>query len=188
MLGEVSGNLLEFPSRISPFRFTPAMPARLAALFMIVSMMLAPAVHASGKKESKISIMFHMETEGSDNPKMIFPQLANGQQRFFRRMPEFSTKDILSFSPFASQFDGDYGIIFKLKGSAANRLVAISNMNQGRWMVAQISGRVLDGVMIDKQIDDGVLVIWKGVTLEDIRLLDETFPRIGEEGKKKKKK
>jgi hypothetical protein len=127
-----------------------------------------------------------METEASDNPKMIFPQLANGQQRFFRRMPEFSTKDIASFSPFPSQFDGDYGIVFKLKGNAANRLVAISNMNQGRWMVAQISGRVLDGVMIDKQIDDGVLIIWKGVTLADIAALNEAFPREGEVGKKKK--
>jgi hypothetical protein len=162
------------------------MPSRLTALFMIVSLLLTPAVHASGKKEPKVSVLFHMETEASDNPKMIFPQLANGQQRFFRRMPEFSTKDIVSFSPFASQFDGDYGIVFRLKGNAANRLVAISNANQGRWMVTQINGRVVDGVMIDKQIDDGVLVIWKGVTLADIATLDEAFPRVGEEGKKKK--
>ena len=80
------------------------------------------------------------------------------------------------------------GLFLGSRGNAANRLVAISNMNQGRWMIAQINGRVLDGVLIDKQIDDGVLVIWKGVTLADIAVLDEAFPRAGEEGKKKKKK
>jgi hypothetical protein len=163
------------------------MQSRIAAILMIASLALTSAVQASGKKENKTSVTFHMETEGSDNPKMIFPQLTNGKQRFFRRMPEFATKDIVLFSPFPSEFNDDYGVVFKLKGNAANRLVAISNMNQGRWMIAQINGRVLDGVLIDKQIDDGVLVIWKGITLADIAVLDEAFPRAGEEGKKKKK-
>lgn len=169
------------------FCFIPGMQSRIAAFLMIASLALTSAVQASGKKETKASVTFHMETEASDNPKMIFPQLTNGKERFFRRMPEFATKDIVLFSPFPSEFSDDYGVIFKLKGNAANRLVAMSNVNQGRWMIAQINGRVLDGVLIDKQIDDGVLVIWKGVTLADLAVLDEAFPRAGEEGKKKKK-
>jgi hypothetical protein len=140
-----------------------------------------------GKKENKASVTFHIETEASDNPKMIFPQLTNGQKRFYRRTPDISLKDVVSFSPFPADF-GDYGIVLKLKGSASNRLAALTNMNQGRWMISQINGRVVDGVNIDKQVDDGRLVIWKGVTLEDIAVLDQELPRMGEEGKKKKKK
>jgi hypothetical protein len=168
--------------------FTPVMKAHIAwFLLLMFSLGIPPAAMASGKKEAKASISFHMETESTDNPKMIFPQMANGQTRFFRRLPEFSNKDVVAFSPFPSEFPGDYGILLKLKGNAANRLSALTNANQGRWMISQVNGRVIDGIMIDKQVDDGVLVVWKGVTLADIALLDEEIPRIGAEGKKKKK-
>ena len=153
---------------------------------MMVVLALSPAVFASGKKEIKASVTFHIETEVTDNPKMIFPRVVNGKQRFFRRLPEFSTKDILTFNPFPSETGSDYGLVLKLKGGAINRLAAISNANQGRWMIASINGRVADGVFFDQQIDDGILVIWKGVTLADITLLDEGLPRAGAEGKKKK--
>ena len=153
---------------------------------MMVILAICPTVFASGKKEVKASVTFHIETEATDNPKMIFPQLANGKQRFFRRLPEFATKDISSFNPFPSEIGGDYGIAIKLKAGAINRLAAISNANQGRWMIAQVNGRIVDGVFLDRQIDDGILVIWKGISLADITLLDEDLPRAGAAGKKKK--
>ena len=127
-----------------------------------------------------------METDVSDNPKMIFPQLANGQTRYFRRMPDVSLKDMASFNPFPSEFGGDdYGIVFRLKPNAVNRFAALTNANQGRWMISQVNGRVADGFLIDRQVSDGVVVIWKGVTLADIALFDAQLPRTGEEGKKK---
>jgi hypothetical protein len=129
-----------------------------------------------------------METENTDNPKMIFPQLTNGQTRYFRRMPEISLKDIVSFTPFPSDSGGDdYGIVFKLKDNAATRLAAITNANQGRWMITLLNGRVVDGVLIDKQVEDGQLVIWKGATLADTAALDQSLGRNGQKAKKKKK-
>ena len=164
------------------------MQTRRAALLMMLVLALTPAVFASGKKEMKASVSFHMETESTDNPKMIFQQMAFGKDRSFRRVPEVSTKDIVSFTPFPSDAGGDdYGVVFILKENAAKRLSAITNINQGKWMITQINGRVVDGVLIDKQIDDGRLVIWKGVTLADVTVLDESYPRVGQEGKKKKK-
>ena len=76
-------------------------------------------------------------------------------------------------------------MVFRLKGNAARRLSAITAANQGRWLLASLNGRAADAVLIDTQIDDGVLVIWKGVTLADIELLDKSFPRAGEEEAKK---
>lgn len=153
---------------------------------MMVILALAPSVFAGGKKEEKCSVTFHMETEGTDNQKMIFPQLTNGQTRYFRRIPEFSLKDMVAFSPFPADVGDDYGVAFRLKGNIANRLSAITNASQGRWMLSQMNGRIVGGVMIDKQVDDGVLVIWKGVTLADIALLDAELPRVGAKEKKKK--
>lgn len=161
------------------FCFTPAMQSRIAALMMMVVLALAPGVFAGGKKEDKTSVMFHLETDATDNPKMIFPQLANGQTRHFRRLPEISLKDIALFNPFPSTVGDDYGLVFRLKPNAANRLAAITAANQGRWLIAQLNGRVVDGVTIDQQITDGVVVIWKGVTLADIELLDKELKRAG---------
>lgn len=164
------------------------MNIRFAALAIVLALIPSSPLLASGKKDNKAEVSFHMETEATDNPKMIFPQMANGKTRYFRRMPEISTKDIVSFSPFPSEFgEGDYGLLVVLKESAAGRLSAITTANQGRWLISRVNGRVMDGVLIEKTVNDGKLVIWKGVTLADIALLDETFPRIGQEGKKKKK-
>ncbi len=153
---------------------------------MISLLALASPVLGGGKKEDKLSVSFHMETEATDNPKMIFPQLTNGTKRFFSRSPEIATKDFVSFNTFPAQDGEDYGVIFKLKGSATNRFSALTTANQGRWMVSQINGRVVDGILIDKTVNDGFIVIWKGVTLADVAMLDEQMPRIGSEGKKKK--
>jgi hypothetical protein len=162
------------------------MNSRIAALSMMVVFALAAPLFAAGKKENKASVSFHMETESTDNPKMIFPQLENGQTRYFRRTPEISLKDIVSFSPFPSDVGEEYGVVFKLKGNAARRLSALSNANQGRWMVTQVNGRVVDGLIIDKTVDDGYIVIWKGVTLNDTKILDKELPRMDAKDKKKK--
>lgn len=162
------------------------MNLRLTALSLLLFFSVIPGAFASGKKAAKSSVTVHLQTEGSDNPKMIFEQLTNGQKKFFRRLPEIGNRDILSYSPFPSEVGDGYGIVLKLKPTAANRFGAITAANQGRWMVAQVNGRVVDGVMIDKQITDGVFIVWKGLSIADINLLDADLPRIGEEGKKKK--
>ncbi len=165
--------------------FNRAMKSHIAALTMIIALALAPPVFAGGKKENKASITFHMETEGTDNPKMIFPQMANGQTRYFRRTPDVSLKDVISFRPFPADRDQGFGLLLKLKPSAVNRLSALTTANQGRWLISQVNGRAVDGVLIDKPLNDGFIVIWKGVTDADIAILDKDLPRIGAEKKKK---
>ena len=152
---------------------------------MMTVLALAPPLFASGKKENKASVTFHIETEASENPKMIFPQVVGEQTRYFRRMPEIGMKDIVSFSPFPSDVGEGFGIVFRLKSNAVNRFAAITAANQGRWLISQVNGRAVDGVIIDKQVNDGFIVIWKGVTLADVELLDEQLPRADEANKKK---
>jgi len=150
-------------------------------------MVFAPMGFAGSKPNSKISLSFHMETDQNEDPKMVFSQNDNGKIRYFRRMPEITTNDVVSFSPFPADGPEGYGMVFKLKENAAHRFAAVTNMNQGRWLLAQIDGRMVDGVIIDKTVNDGLVVIWNGITLNDVRLFDAAMPRIGREGQKKKK-
>lgn len=153
---------------------------------MVLALALAPPLFAGGKKENKASVTFHMETEATDNPKMIFAQVVGGQTRYFRRMPELSLKDMVAFSPFPSEVPETFGIVFKLKSNAVNRLAAVTAANQGRWLISQVDGHAVDAILIDKQVNDGFIVIWKGVTLADVTILGADLPRTDAANPKKK--
>jgi hypothetical protein len=154
----------------------------LPRFFAIALLSLCPGLiaHAGGKKGEKSGISFHMQGDPTDNPKMIFPQLTNGQELVYRRNPEFMTKDIAAFNPFPSQDGEGYGAVLQLKPGAKNRLAAITSANANRWMIAMVNGRLVDAVLIDKQVDDGLLVIWKGIGAAEIEAFDSQVPRIGE--------
>lgn len=151
-------------------------------ILLSLALLLAAALplSAGGKRGDDAGIAFHIETSANDNPKMIFQQLVDGQQRAFRLVPEVGTRDIASFNPFPSQDGQGYGLLLKLKPGVHNRLAAITATNIDKWMVARVNGRIVDGVLIDQQINDGELVIWKGVALAEIQALDKKLPRVGE--------
>jgi len=153
----------------------------------LVAGVFIPAAHAGGKAGEEAIVSFHIETEQAENPKMVFPIEAGGKTRYFRRMPEISARDVAAFRPFPGD-DGanTYGIVFQLKNAGSRRLASITNANQGRMLLAMTQGRPVDMVMIDKQVDDGFIVIWKGITEAEIRLYDNAAPRIGEEKKKRR--
>lgn len=157
------------------------MPIRIAVLLTLLAVMWPSAGMAMGKKDDKAAVSFHVETEATDNPKMIFAHEAGGVTRYFRRVPEIFIKDVAVFTPFPNE-GGDYGVVLRLKPRGANRLSAFTAVNQGRHLLATVNGRVVDTVMIDSQIQDGVLVIWKGLNLADIQSMDAALPRAGGEG------
>lgn len=154
----------------------------LPRLFAIALLTLCPGLtaHAGGKKGENSGISFHLQGDASDNPKMVFQQLTGGKQVVYRRNPDFLTKDIAAFNPFPSQDGEGYGAVLQLTPAAKNRLAAITNSNANRWMLAMVNGRVVDAVIIDKQVDDGYLVIWKGIGAAEIDAFDSKVPRIGE--------
>lgn len=154
----------------------------------LLALVLTPVAKAGGKAGEMGMVTFHLETEEGGNPKMVFPQMDDGKQRWFSRTPEISMNDMVAFRPFPSGDGDEYGIVFQLKDGAKRRLNALSVAHQGKYLLAQANGRVVDGVVIDKPVDDGLIVIWKGLSEDDVKLFDKALPRIGDDGKKKKKK
>ena len=164
------------------------MNLRIAALAALLTVVVAPHGTAGGKAGEMGMVTFHLETDEGASPKMVFPQMDEGKQRLFLRNPEISFKDMVAFSPFPSGNGDEYGLVFQLKDPAKRRLNALSLTYQGKYLLAQANGRVVDGVVIDKPVDDGLIVIWKGITTDEVKLFDKVLPRIGDTGKKKAKK
>jgi len=164
------------------------MNVRIAALAALLTVVVAPLGRAGGKAGEKGMVTFHLETDPTTNPKLVFPQMDNGKQRLFLRAPEFTLKDMVAFSPFPSGTGDEYGLVFQLKDSGKRHLNVLSLSSQGKYLLAQANGRVVDGVIIDKPVEDGVIVIWKGISNEEVKIFDKVLPRIGDAGKGKKKK
>ena len=163
--------------------FATCMRHTINAVIVIAFVFLAGGVMAGGNKGKKVDISFHIETEASDNPKMIFPHEVMGKQRFFRRIPEVSSIDFVAFTPFPADDQASYGVILQLKDNARRRLAAVTQISSGKWLVCQAFGRIVDGVLVEDTVDDGVVVVWKGLSLEEIGQMDESIPRIGEKKK-----
>jgi hypothetical protein len=159
------------------------------SLFLcILALAIAPTAHGSAKRDGKTSISFHLQAEEIDNPKMIFPQQFGNQTLYFRRMPEISSNDILAFTPFLNDDGNDsYGLVLRLKPHSAKRLAAITSNSQGKRLVAMMNGHVVDVVIINAQVNDGIMVIWHGITSADLTTLDKSFPRTIDLLNKKKK-
>ncbi|MBK1833843.1 hypothetical protein [Roseibacillus ishigakijimensis] len=153
-------------------------------LFCCLSLM------AGSKKDEKLVVQFNLQGSEVDGPKLSVPQEVVGTRVFFRISPEISTRDIESFRPFPASDGYSYGVMLKLNRAGAQRLAAVTNANRGKLLMARVNGRPLDVVEIDQTVQDGVLVIWQGVTTREIALADKMMPRIGQsvqEWKKQKK-
>ncbi len=146
---------------------------------------------AGGKKDERLVVQFNLQGAETDGPKMSVPQEVAGTRVWFRLSPEVSTRDIESFRPFPADDGYSYGVMLKLNRTGAQRLAAMTNANQGKLLMARVNGRPLDVVSIDQTINDGVLVIWQGITTREISMADQMMPRIGQsatEWKKQRKK
>jgi len=149
-------------------------------------LLLAHPLFANGDKGVGAGVSFHVETDQTDHPKMTFTHTIGGKKRWFHRAAELTTNDIVAFSPFPAEDPATYGAVFKLSRRGSNRLAALTAANKGRWVVASINGRVVDGVIIDQQVTDGMIVIWQGIGLREVKAFDKQRPRITEKKEKKK--
>ena len=157
-------------------------------LILLVLFILPVTVMASGKKTPAAAISFHMQGSPAEAPRFARKVKTLIGEKYFRKVPEVSTKDIIEFSPFPADDNSTYGIVFKLSDPATRRLMATTTQNRGKLLLALVNGEALGVVRIDKPVTDGILVIWSGIKEQEIKLYDKICPRIGEDKKTWKKR
>ena len=145
-------------------------------LILLAACLLPQTAPAAGSKKGKAQISFHLQAERGDAPKMVYPLMVGDKEMAFKRMPEIQTKDVAGFKAVPSKKQrGVYDIVVQLKPTAAKRLKNITNANRGRYFAGQINGRAGEGMLINEQVNDGILVIWGVANAEDLKTLASTF-------------
>lgn len=131
-------------------------------------------------------ISFHLETVQEEWPK--FAQAIKmgdpAQQYYFKMAPSLTDGDIAWYFPFIAEDGVTYGAAFKLKNKGKDVLRELTSepKNQGKLLAANVqpmdqsSGPVRSFLQIDRRIDDGVLVIWQGLTDPHMQWLGGNIP------------
>ncbi|MEM7014358.1 MAG: hypothetical protein AAF585_23095 [Verrucomicrobiota bacterium] len=142
----------------------------------------------SGQRSSNAPILmsFHMETTQEDYPKFAEAiKMGNpAQQYYFLKMPVVTDRDVSWFYPFLADDGVTYGVAFKLNRPGTDKLTQVSTTptNQGKLIGVNIQalsrkqGPVRSYIQIDRGVSDGVLVIWKGLTDQHLRVFAQRFP------------
>lgn len=149
---------------------------------LLLCALLAVAVlcPGAGKKYKLYLVTMHLEGEQNTNPKFVVPVKLGSDHRqyFFSKIPSFTDNDIAWFYPFTSRDGGSFGAAFKLKDHAATELKALSLTNQGKLLGIRCSDAVLKAVLIDRPIDDGVIVMWEGLQQRHLQEFRKRFPHV----------
>ena len=150
------------------------------------TLLLPGLAGAAGKKAPNLQLSFHLQAEPGD--RRVFKQLTAGKEVIFQKAASISTKDVIAFRSFPADDNNSYGMVFQLGKTAANRLRTLSTAHQGKLLLAVVNGQVRDAVIIDKPVNDGLVVIWKWISLAEVKLTDQPLPRIGEDPRAWKKR
>ena len=160
---------------------------RRTLLGILSLVLILPIASGMGKRPKKNTLTFHLESHSADGPRMVFPLQMGNKKRFFKKSPVTFTKELVSLKHFADS-EGTFGATFTFQRAASGRIAALTTQNQGKWLVAMLNGRPVDGVFIDSPVTDGRLVVWQGILQTEIIRFEYSLPITGESRKEWKKR
>ncbi len=134
----------------------------------------------AGNKTKGFLVTFHLEGEEAETEKFVTPVKLGSEYRqyFFRKMPAFSEKDIWWFYPFIAQDGQSFGAAFRLKDGKAEELSGISVENQGKLLGTRVLDAPLQALVIDQPVNDGVVVIWSGLSQDHLKAINAVIPHV----------
>jgi len=148
---------------------------------------LAALLCVAGAKKPVIDLRIHAQGSEAEAPTFAIPAtLLNGQPVFLQRMALITQSEVDAIYPFAAA-DGSQGVYLKLGPHGSRLLQQHTSTKKGEFLVVMLNGRMVSNLLIDRPIDDGILSIPRGLSPDDIAVMETVFPVVGQEGKKKKR-
>jgi hypothetical protein len=157
--------------------------------FLAVFALLSPGPSArAGDGKQKHTIAFHAEGNPADGEKRVFNHPVAGEMKTFQMTPTITQMDFAGFVPFRAE-DGSFAAAFILDKHGALKLNQITAGRKSTHMVATVDMKPVDVMVIDREVKDGIIVLWKGLGATQIEYLEKELkvPVIREPGDMKPK-
>lgn len=147
---------------------------------VILFLMVAVFCIAAGNKSKGKSISFHLEGEETSSAKFVMPVKlgSEGRQYFFSKSPVFTSSDIDWFYPFTSEDGQSFGAAFRLNDHAALELKDLGRTSPGKLLAISVASASLQAIIIDRPVNDGIIVLWSGLTQAHLELFQKDFPHV----------
>ena len=147
--------------------------------------LLALCLIAAARQPS-VTIRFHSEVNPKTNTEfsVSVPLPDSSKTICLSKIPEISEGDVKAVFPFPAN-DGTQGCALKLDEHGRLTLDTLSQQSRGSMFVGFLNKRPVAAMIIDRHVTDGILVIPRGLTPEEIALLQKTFPTLGAKKNKK---
>jgi hypothetical protein len=134
----------------------------------------------AGSRAKGYVVTFHLEGQVEETDKFVTPVKLGSEHRqyYFRKMPAFSDKDIAWFYPFVAQDGSSFGAAFRLNDHKAKELNGLTIANHGKLFGTRVLDAPLRAVIIDQPVNDGVLVIWDGLSKNHVQQIGSKIAHV----------
>lgn len=147
----------------------------LGALFFVTLFMVGVA----GSKPPQSTFRVHVQTveQGAPGTQILPVTLLNPpKQIMVRAQPELSERDIIKIESAPTE-SGGVALRLTLSEHGSTVLSAVTTDNQGRVLVFFLNGRVVYAPVIDKIVNDGIVIIPGAVAAEEVKPLEEAVKK-----------
>ena len=133
-----------------------------------------------GKKTKGYLVTVHIEGSEEEAPKFAAPAKLGSESRqyYFKIIPEFTDDHIAWFYPFVSEDGKSFGAAFKLQSFQVEALKGLTLQHSGKLLGIRIPSAPVQAVLIDRPIDDGIIVFWEGLSKEHLQFFEKKFPHV----------
>jgi len=160
----------------------PRFRIRPLVLALLSSSLCVLLLTAAGGKSEPFLISVHEEASAEDVPKFATPVKlgADAKQYYFKRVASFTDEDIAYYYPFIAQDGQTFGVALKMKNKGAEGLKAYGTTHQGKLLGVRFAPGTFSAVYIDRPVDHGTIVIWSGLSKDQIKKIGKKFPHADE--------
>jgi hypothetical protein len=146
---------------------------------------------AAGGKSPAPYIGLHVQGDEYEGAKFVKPNVVNGETKYFRIIPDVTTRHFSAFQAFVSEDGASYGAALRLNDEGLRALNVMCTTSQGRLARTIVNGKLLDIIHIDRVPADGYVIVWSGLSEDDLKLMSKKLRRLDDgqpgEGQKRKK-
>ena len=137
---------------------------------------------AAGKNKGPF-IAIHPEGAEDEGQRMVRPDEVGGERRWFRISPEVSGRHFAGYTAFLAEDGLTYGVALYLNDEGTRAVQIMCSTFNGKLGRIIVNGRPVDTLRIDRPPADRKIIIWSGLTKEDLKAFDKSgkMKRVGGE-------